>query len=115
MLRLWIGIGWAILLGVMWLHSTLKSQADLLLHEDLGKSLLHSKQPATRKTKGEQRWIPSRPRYLTLNGSQHNAVVKPTSMLPRALIGDPGNPKHPGQQKMFNIMVFGRNEAIFHT
>jgi len=112
MLKLWIMVGWCMLIGIFLFHRYLKSKVDLLLHDDLGKSILNKPMDPEKGQKLVDRWIPSRPRYLVLKDIEE----KPgPNFIPRTLTGDPGNPKNPGQQKMFNIMLFGRNEPIFHV
>jgi len=103
LLYLWIAIGWGLLLLVWWFSHYVHDLLHRLTHTCKGRSLL---EPAR---DGTTTWISTQASYLD---EQTN---HPVHRLPEFLVGAPANPRNTGQQKLYNLYIFGRNEVEFQV
>jgi len=117
LLIVWVSSAWTVYILLRLYQCKLSAQLGQMYHLCGGMSLVqeggweeklplsHQQSIAQSTTKASPSWISTRPRYI------YEQPPKPTSWLPRFLIGEPG--RTPQQQQMLNVMIFGCNEACF--
>lgn len=123
MLWLWISATWSILIVMVWFRHKLRDQLEELIPADYGHSMIKSAEIVRNRAvtdtpqpqeKGAlkdsgfevQQIMDTLPKYRSTKSEEPRALSE-------WLIGEPA--RTPGQQQMFNIMLFGRNEVTFHV
>lgn len=103
LLNLWVVLGWLILAHVMWFHHYLVNCLEQLSPTCQGSTL----EDESMQSKS---WIGSQTKYL----AEGQDTPRPhLQRMPEFLVGKPADPSIVGAQKMYNIFLFGRNEATF--